>query len=55
MRQAIISLLFGWYRWSLRLYPAAFRAEFGTEMEAVFTTAVREAARLVCGRPCLGR
>lgn len=44
MRQAAISALIGCYRWSLRLYPAAFRAELGDEMEAVFATAVREAA-----------
>jgi len=44
MKRAILSLLLGGYRWSLRLYPAAFRAEFGAEMEAVFVSAVREAA-----------
>ena len=44
MRQANISLLLGCYRWLLRLYPAAFRAEFCAEMESVFATAVREAA-----------
>jgi hypothetical protein len=44
MKRAILSLLLGGYRWSLRLYPAAFQAEFGDEMEVVFTTAVREAA-----------
>jgi hypothetical protein len=44
MRQTSISALIGFYHWSLRLYPAAFRAEFGAEMEAVFAMAVREAA-----------
>jgi len=44
MRQAIKSFLLGCFRLSLRLYPAAFRAEFGDEMETVFATAVSEAA-----------
>ena len=44
MKHTIISLLLSCFRWSLRLYPAAFRAEFGDEMEAVFAAAVREAA-----------
>ncbi len=44
MRPGINSLLIRVYRSLLRLYPAAFRAEFGDEMAAVFATAVREAA-----------
>ncbi len=35
------------YAGLLRLYPGAFRAEFGEEMLAVFADAVREAA--ACG------
>jgi hypothetical protein len=30
------------YRWLLRLYPSGFRAEFGEEMQAVFTAALEE-------------
>jgi hypothetical protein len=44
IKRAILPLLLGCYHWSLRLYPAAFRIEFGAEMEAVFASAVKEAA-----------
>jgi len=44
MKRAILSLLLGGYHWVLRLYPAAFRSEFGDEMEAIFATAVTDAA-----------
>ena len=43
----VVPLLLRFHRWSLLLYPAAFRAEFGEEMEAVFDTALTEAGRLV--------
>lgn len=45
MKTAAISLLLLLHRWSLCLYPAAFRAEFGGEMEAVFGAALAEASQ----------
>ena len=45
MRWSIISALIGCYLWSLRLYPAAFRAEFGDEMANVFSEALAEAQK----------
>jgi hypothetical protein len=44
VKPGVQSLFAKVYRHLLRLYPAAFRAEFGDEMQAVFATAVREAA-----------
>ncbi len=44
MKPGIKSPLQKVYHYLLRLYPAAFRAEFGDEMEAVFASALREAA-----------
>jgi hypothetical protein len=35
MKQAFLALLLGGYHWVLRFYPAAFRSEFGDEMETV--------------------
>ena len=34
------------YAWLLRLYPAAFRAEYGDEMQDVFASALAEAAKI---------
>ena len=45
MKKFIISLLLLLHRWSLHLYPAAFRAEFGEEMESVFDAALTEASQ----------
>jgi hypothetical protein len=32
------------YRWLLRLYPASFRAQYASEMEEVFSSAIRDQA-----------
>lgn len=45
MKRAIIYLLIRFHGLSLHLYPAAFRAEFGEEMEEVFAAAVEEAGQ----------
>jgi hypothetical protein len=34
------------YSWLIRLYPASFQEEFGTEMVAVFAETITEAARV---------
>ena len=41
----VVPLLLRLHRWSLFLYPAAFRAEFGEEMETVFDAALTEAGQ----------
>lgn len=44
MKPEISSLIVQIYHYLLRLYPAAFRAEFGDEMETVSAATAREAA-----------
>lgn len=45
MKLIVVPLLLRLHRWSLFLYPAAFQAEFGEEMEAVFDAALTEAGQ----------
>ncbi len=45
MKLIVVPLLLHLHRWSLFLYPAAFRAEFGEEMETVFDAALTEAGQ----------
>lgn len=45
MKLIVVPLLIRLHRWSLHLYPAAFRAEFGEEMESVFDATLTEAGQ----------